>query len=322
MSRKLILRSDAGMKSKHDLQKRLQERGVRKSIETHILTELGLANSARTVPHTEQPPTPAPQAKKESRQVVSQKSRPSSSDAPPPEAQPLSIAEQEASKLAPIYVESPRDLEETFREMHPWFEGKEAESNWLKREKCIEKLRRIVQGNAPHDYTTLFLASIKTLLDGVLKTVNSLRTTVCTIGCHLVQDLARVCGSGLDNMVEILLQNLVKLCGNTKKISAAKANDTVNSIMANVSYHVRLLQHIHSASQDKNVQPRTYASGWLKTVLTKPGSSKHIFEHSGGLDLIEKTVKGGLNDGNPGVRENMRPVYWAFARVWSDRSET
>ena len=309
------------MRSKQDLQKRLQERGVRKSIESHILSELGLAMNARTTQHTDQPPTPASQPKKEVRPELLPSTRPSTSEAPPPEAQPMSVAEQEAAQLTPLYIESSRDLEDTFREMHPWFEGKEAESNWLKREKCIEKLRRIVKGNAPQDYATLFVANIKFLLDGILKAINSLRTTLCTIGCHLVQDLSRVCGAGMDNMVEILLQNLIKLCGNTKKISASKANDTVTAIMGNVSYHLRLLQHIQSASQDKNVQPRTFACGWLKTILLKHGQFKNVIDHSGGLDVIEKTIKSGLNDSNPSVRENMRAVYWIFAKIWSEKSE-
>ena len=309
------------MRSKQDLQKRLQERGVRKSIEAHILSELGLSADVRIAQHTEQPPTPASQPKTEIRAEQISTTRPRTSEAPPPEAQPMSIAEQEAAQLTPLYIESSRDLEDTFREMHPWFEGKEAESNWLKREKCIEKLRRIVKGNAPQDYTTLFIANIKSLLDGILKAINSLRTTLCTIGCHLVQDLSRVCGSGMDNMAEILLQNLIKLCGNTKKISASKANDTVVAIMANVSYHLRLLQHIQSATQDKNVQPRTFACTWLKTILTKHGQSKNLIEHSGGVDVIEKIIKSGLNDSNPNVRESMRAVYWVFAKLWSEKSE-
>ena len=312
---------ESGLRSKQDLQKKLHERGVRKSIESHIFSELGLASDARSTRPVNQPPTPASQSKKDPRPERIPNARPTTSEAPPLEAQPMSIAEQEAAQLTPLYIESSRDLEETFRDMYPWFEGKEAESNWLKREKCIEKLRRIVKGNAPRDYSTLFIANIKAILDGILKAINSLRTTLCTIGCHLVQDLARVCRSGLDNMVEILLQNLIKLCGNTKKISATKANDTVNAIIASVSYHLRLLQHIQMASNDKNAQPRVFACGWLKTILTRHGQSKSVIEHSGGLDLIERTLKTGLNDNNPTVRENMRGVYWVFATIWAEKSE-
>ena len=233
----------------------------------------------------------------------------------------MSISEQEAVQLDPIYVETSKDLDETFREMHPHFEGKETEQNWLKREKSILRMRKITKGNAPQEFTTVFLGCMKALLDGILKTVNSLRTTVCTIGCHLIQDVARVAGSGLDNMIEILLQNLVKLCASTKKIAASKGNDTVATILANVSYNIRLIQHIHSACQDKNVQPRIYAGGWLKVIIDKHGHQKNAIEHAGGLDLIEKSLKIGLVDRDPNVRESMRPTYWAFARRWSDKSE-
>ena len=313
---------DSSTKSKQDLQKVMAEKGVRKSIESYVLTELGVSINPRLAPSADQQALSTSHSRVDLHAEAPLSTQIKTAEAPSPEIQPMSVAEQEAAQLTPVYIESARDLEDTFREMHPWFDGKEAESNWLKREKSIEKLRRITKGNAPHEYTTIFLTSIKALLDGILKTVNSLRTTVCTIGCHLVQDLARVCGPGLDNMLEILLQNLIKLCGNTKKISASKSNDTVNAIMAHASYHVRLLQHIQSASSDKNVQPRTYACGWLKTILAKHGHSRSAIEHSGGIDLIEKTVKNGLNDSNPTVRENMRPIYWTFAKIWGDRSET
>ena len=299
----------------------MRERGVRKGIETHILFELGIESGSNKPHGVEQASPPQSTQKKEMRSQSFHQPQSLPKDTPP-EVQPVSVAEQEAASLTPLYIESSRDLEETFSEMSQWFEGKEAESNWLKREKSIEKLRRMTKGNAPQDYSTLFMASIKRMLDGILKAVNSLRTTVCTIGCHLIQDLARTCGNVMDGgMLDTLLPNLLKLCGNTKKIAAAKANDTVTAIMANTTFHVRLLHNIHYASQDKNVQPRTYSCGWLKTVLARHSLSKHTIEHSGGLDIIEKIIKNGLNDSNPSVRENMRAAYWSFARLWSDKAE-
>ena len=299
----------------NDLQKHLQQRNVRKTIVEHILSQLGVGASPEV-----EAPTPARTNNTEPSKQAQSFGGSTSSD-PLPDAPPMSVSEQEAMQLDPVYIESSRDLEETFREMHPWFEGRESEGNWLKREKNILKLRKITKGNAPKDFITLYLSCIKGLLDGILKTVNSLRTTVSTIGCHLIQDIARVAGSGMDSMVEILLQNLIKLCANTKKITAAKANETVSAIMANVSYHIRLTQHIHAACQDKNAQPRNAACGWLKTIITKHCHHKSVIEHAGGLDLIEKCLKLGLADRDKGVRDGMRPTYWAFARRWPERSE-
>lgn len=309
------MRSNAEIRGTNDLQKHLQHRNVRKSIVDHLLSELGLTA------HEETETAPPTQARTGELPRQTHLLGGSTTSEPPLDAPPMSVSEQEAVHLDPLYIENQRDLEDAFREMHSYFEGKESEQNWLKREKSILKLRKINKGNALHDFTTAYIAGIKGLLDGILKTVNSLRTTVSTIGCHLVQDLARVAGSGLDSMVEILLQSLIKLCANTKKITAAKGNDTVSAVMANVTLHSRLIQHIYSACQDKNVQPRSYACGWLKIIINKHGHHKHVIEHAGGLEWIEKCLRAGLGDRDLKVRESMRSTYWAFAHFWPERSE-
>lgn len=223
--------------------------------------------------------------------------------------------------VEPSFVHTHRELDEICKEMHPYFENKESEANWLKREQSCTKLRRLIAGNAPDDFPDVFLAGLKSLLDGILKAVNSLRTSLSKEGCSLIQEIARRFGSGIDSMVEILLQNLIKLCGGTKKISSQQGNVTVDIIISKISYSTRIMQHIWLACQDKNVQPRMYATGWLKTLLKKESHHKSHIEHTGGLDLIEKCLKKGLADANPGVRENMRSTYWAFTQIWPVRAE-
>jgi CLIP-associating protein 1/2 len=231
------------------------------------------------------------------------------------------VIEAKMEQVEPSYVNTQRELDDTLRDMHAFFEGKESEANWLKREQSCTKLRRLNAGNAPSDFHDAFLIGIKGLLDGILKAVNSLRTSLSKEGCSVVQEIARTAGPGLDPMVEILLQNLIKLCGGTKKISSQQGNVTVDIIISKVSYNARIMQHIWAACQDKNVQPRTYATGWLKTVLKKEAHHKSHLEHAGGLDLIEKCIKKGLADANPGVRETMRSTYWAFASIWPAKAE-
>lgn len=229
--------------------------------------------------------------------------------------------EAKIEQVEPSYANTARELEDIFRDMHPHFEGKESEQNWLKREQSCTKLRRLNAGNAPSDFPDVFLAGIKGLLDGILKAVNSLRTSLSKEGCSVIQEIVRTAGPGMDPMVELLLQNLIKLCGGTKKISSQQGNVTVDIIISKVSYTNRIMQHIWMACQDKNVQPRTYATGWLKTLLKKEAHHKSHIEHTGGLDLIEKCVKKGLADANPGVREGMRSTYWAFSLMWPSKAE-
>lgn len=231
------------------------------------------------------------------------------------------MADTRSEQVEPTYVNTQRELDEIFREMHLHFEGKETEQNWLKREESITKLRRLMAGNAATDFHESFLSGVRGLLDGIIKAIVSLRTSLSKEGCTLVQEIARVYGPGMDPMVELLMQTFVKLCAATKKIASQQANVTVDTIIGKVTYNARLMQHIWLACQDKNVQPRLYAAGWLTTLLNKESHHKAHVEHSGGLDLIEKSIKKGLADANPGVREKMRSTYWTFAKIWPARAE-
>src|SRR5262249_8367600 len=136
------------------------------------------------------------------------------------------------------------------------FEGKETEQNWLKREEAVTKLRRLLAGNAVSDYPDQLLGHLRGMLDGIIKAVNSLRTSLSKEGCSLVQEIAVTFGPGMDPMVELLLQTFIKLSAATKKISSQLANATVDTVIGKVSYTNRIMQHIWGACQDKNVQPR------------------------------------------------------------------
>lgn len=222
--------------------------------------------------------------------------------------------------VEPQFVNTQRELDDMFRDMHTFFDGRETEQNWLKREESMTRLRRLIAGNAVSDFHDSFLTALRGLLDGIIKAVTSLRTSLSKEGCALVQDIATAYGPGMDPMVEIMMQTFVKLCAATKKIASAQANATINTILGKVSYTNRLMQHIWMACQDKNVQPRLYATEWLRTMLTKMAHHKNHVEHTGGLDLIEKCIKKGLADANPGVREKMRATYWTFSGIWPARA--
>ena len=229
------------------------------------------------------------------------------------------MAERKGETVEPSYVNTKGELDEIVRDMHYWFEGKETEQNWMKREESMGTLRRLIAGNAVSDFHDAFLNGIRGLLDGIIKGINSLRTSLSKEGCALVQDVANSFGAAIDPIVELLMQTLLKLCAATKKISSQLANSTIEIILTKASYSNRLLQHVCSASQDKNVQPRLYATAWLKTIMIKEEQHKAHIENTGGVELIEKSIKKGLGDANPGVREKMRATYWTYAKIWPAR---
>ncbi|KAK1252905.1 hypothetical protein MKX08_004092 [Trichoderma sp. CBMAI-0020] len=290
--------------AKTDLKKQLKNFKVRPAIEQAIVKSLAPTGArSDTAPEASTRPT---------------LSAPSSFAA---SERPTTPMVDLAESVEPQYVNTHRELDDLFRDMAPYFEGKESEQNWMKREQSIVTLRRLVAGNAPADFLDTFAAGLKVLLDGIIKAASSLRTSLSKEGCSLVQETANAFGPAMDPLVELLMQTFMKLSANTKKITSQMANTVIDAILSKVTYTPRLMQHIWGAVQDKNVQPRTYAAGWLTTIIKKEAHHKNHIEHTGGVDLIEKCIKKSLSDANPGVREKMRATYWTYWGVWPGRAD-
>lgn len=300
--------------AKSDLKRQLKNFKVRPAIEQAIVKALAPPGNRPVTPGVESA-APAPPAM--SRPAMSQ----SVSSLPPAERPITPAPESKSENIEPAYVNSKSELDDIFRDMAPFFEGKESEQNWLKREQSITKLRQLNAGNAISDYHDLFLTGLRSMLDGIIKAINSLRTSLSKEGYGLIQEIARSFGPGIDPLVELLLQALIKLSAGTKKISSQLADATVDCVIARVTYTPRIMQHITGACQDKNVQPRTYATGWLKTLIHKEQGHKNHVEHTGGAEMMEKAIRKSLGDANPGVREKMRSTYWTFQAVWPARAD-
>lgn len=294
--------------AKSDLKRQLKNFKIRPAIEQAIVKAL-----APNGPRSDTPSDAAPAAP---RPALSAPASFAASERPvTPMVDPL------ADPVEPQYINTHRELDDIIKEMSPHFEGKESEQNWMKREQGIVTLRRLLAGNAPAEFLDTFMVGLKALLDGIIKAVTSLRTSLSKEGCSLVQEMAPTFGPAMDPLVELLMQTFMKLSANTKKISSQMANAAIDAIISRVTYTPRILQHIWGAVQDKNVQPRTYAGGWLLTVLRKEAHHKSHVEHTGGVDMMEKCIKKALGDANPGVREKMRAFYWAFWAVWPARAD-
>lgn len=306
---------DAPNAAKSDVKRQLKNFKVRPAIEAAIVKELAPGGATTTKVAVQDRPDSAP--------LVRPKALTASTSSSLATERPVTPAppEAKADAVEPSYVNTSRELDDILRDMHPWFEGRESEQNWLKREESVIKLRRLIAGNVPESFPDIFIAGCRSLLDGIIKAATSLRTSLAKEGASLVQDLAMAFGPAMDPMVELLMQTFIKLCAATKKIASTMASTTVDTMIGKVSYNARIMQHVWMACQDKNVQPRTYATIWLKTLIRKEAHHKAQFEHSGGLDMMDKCIKKGLADPNPGVREKMRATYWAFAGVWPAKAE-
>ncbi|WWD05459.1 hypothetical protein V865_003536 [Kwoniella europaea PYCC6329] len=224
-----------------------------------------------------------------------------------------------------VYIASPHDLLNEMAAMLPHFEGKETEQNWAPREKAVVRIRGMLRGGVWPKYSEAFIQGLKGgILEGVSRTIVSLRTTVAQQSCYLMKELAETLGPSFDQFVEHLLPILAKMAGYTKKIIAERSQACVTAIIIRTHLHSRIfISHIAAGVADKNIQTRHFSTGHLKTFIDIHGAkSKHVIETTPGmLDQLEGAVKKSLVDVNPAVRDLARQAFWSYHSVWRSRAE-
>ncbi|PWN49554.1 ARM repeat-containing protein [Violaceomyces palustris] len=221
--------------------------------------------------------------------------------------------------IKPVYIASKHDLERTFTGFQPYFEGKETEHNWLNREQSIVKMRGLLKAGAHRQCgESTFASGVKTIQDGILKALASLRTTLSVHATSLIYELAVELGDDLEPCVEPFLTALMRMAGFTKKIVANATQEAASGILVNVAFKHFFLQLIWQGYQDKTVTTRIAMAEHLNTVLsTHATHRKHALETHGGLELIENCLRKGLPDQNKDVRAKTRDAFWKFHSVWT-----
>ncbi|KAF8076175.1 clasp N terminal-domain-containing protein [Lyophyllum atratum] len=340
-----------------DLKKEMTKKGVRKTIVDGVLSKLlgGSINSnpqsrdgsengdaTSTKPKDYIPPSLALQGRRPtvgsqasgvsrtaSHGSVRDISRPNSRAAMAPPSVASSIPQtptSESTEIQPVYVSiqshPAKDLESEFAAMLKPFEGKETEHNWAARERAVLRVRGMLKGDVHLRYLDVFLISLKDgFIQWSLKTLASLRTTVSANTSFLYSELAIALGTAMDPFCDTLLTNLLKMAGFTKKIAAQQSQASVTAIINHTSPQPRMiLTLLWNTLQEKTVQTRAFVVAHLKQYVEVHGHrAKNTIEGSGGLDILEKSLKKALVDANPAVRENARILFWVFEEVWADR---
>lgn len=143
---------------------------------------------------------------------------------------------------------------------------------------------------------------------------------MATNTCQLYSELAGVLGSNLDPFCDLLLSNLLKMAGLTKKITAQQAQISVASLLTYTSAPPRVVIPLLWATlQEKIVQTRAFMVGHIKTYLEIHGHrAKNAIEASGSLEILDRCMRKAIVDVNPSVRETARKVFWDFDEIWPE----
>lgn len=219
--------------------------------------------------------------------------------------------------ISPVVVHSSSSLQKEIEALLPPFQGKETEFNWNNREKNIIKLRGLIIGNS-EKYPDASVSGIRLMLDGINKSILSLRTTLSSNGCQLVKEIAFYMNSNIDPIAESLFNPLATLTSATKKISSLNAFGAICVLLANTSFNGRLFNHCYNLFLDKNIQPRLYSSTFFRIFIQR---------HSGRLDnsqleTLHRWIAKGICDPNTTVRESMRVTFWIFYRFFTEQAQT
>ncbi|SCZ88297.1 BZ3500_MvSof-1268-A1-R1_Chr2-1g04317 [Microbotryum saponariae] len=222
------------------------------------------------------------------------------------------------AEIQPVYMASDRDVLRELEGMKGCFEGKETEFNWIERDKSVARIRGMIKGNAPRDFLESLLVGLKVVLEGIMKTASSLRTTVAVSALSLISELASTLRHSLDvYFLDHLMSHCLSMAGGTKKLVASASQASVTSLLTHLAYHHKMLQLLWIAMNDKIVSARNFTAAHVMTFVELHAvRSKQAIEHTNGLDELEKCVKKGLQDSSLVVKETMRKVFWKLKEIW------
>lgn len=299
----VALFASASAPAKADLKREMEVKAVRKALADGILRDV-IGGGAEAV--EEQP----------------QHATASTSATPTTAAAPSATVP--AAPVPPVYLASPRDLSTTLSTLLPYFDGKETEHNWAKRESSIIKLRGILKFSPNHQLAEALAAETRHWAEPIMKAVASLRTTLAIHGIALVAEIA----TGLpyptyslpEAAIDVLLPGLLRMAGFTKRLVATSSQIAASSLLRNVAYRPKFMGWLWAGMADKTVSTRVAMVEHLHTLLTcvKPVG---LLEQHDGVGIMCQFLSKGLADQNPEVRQKSREAFYVFRRTWSGQAE-
>ncbi|KAF7730673.1 suppressor of tub2 mutation [Apophysomyces ossiformis] len=205
------------------------------------------------------------------------------------------------------------------------YRDKETEHNWEARERYVTRLRGILRGNAPDNYHDVLMAGIKQMVDGILKAVESLRTTLALNALALIADIGTYVGKSLDAyMFDHFLNCLIKCASTTKKIIATTSQTATITFIAHTPFYHKIMNYLWLTMNEKNNQARLFTVIYTKALLQTHAHRDHVralMDRTNSTDTLEQILNKGLTDATPAAREACREAYWIFSEHWRDRGE-
>lgn len=186
----------------------------------------------------------------------------------------------------------------------------ETEENWKRRQDLLAKLSEILDNRKPDSVLPRdFVEKSKAILPSIVKATASERTTLSGQACRTAKVVIQNLKSEVQSQLDILLPELITLCGSTKAVNQKNANEAIVAICKHAGYNHRLFYHVCAAFRDKRIPPRVFAPEWLRLLIETYGTQ---MDDNRDGEVARKAIYEGLTDGQVKVRENSRATFWQY----------
>ena len=212
-------------------------------------------------------------------------------------------------------VGSSRELNLIIQNMLPAFTGKE-ELMWKTRVQHCITFRRLCLGNSPSSYPDAFLANTRLMIDHIVATAKSLRSTASADACQTLQTLPKIID--FSPFIDFTLPTLIELCGSSKKLDVENGDQTTKVILKHATPNTRFFNNLSLATHSTKATTRACSAGWITVIIKKHG----VHCENAGLQVIEPAIRDGLIHADEKVRIATRETFWAFAMVWPERAQS
>ncbi|KNE60176.1 hypothetical protein AMAG_18481 [Allomyces macrogynus ATCC 38327] len=235
--------------------------------------------------------------------------------------------------MGAIPLTSPRDADREFDALAAVLAGKETESNWEKREDALRRLKGLMKSSglgtsdgwsADQEIVDAVAAGLRRILDDFLACSLSLRTALVVTACAALTEVCLALGHALDTMAEPILTTLLKLLGSTKKLVHMNGATALASLLVSVTLKPRIMDKLTVNMDDRNMQIRTYAITLVYEILLALKDALAAGEDLPRfpiLDYVDKSIRKGVGDQNPQVREVSRDCFWILDKIDKQRRQ-
>ncbi|KAJ3192948.1 suppressor of tub2 mutation [Irineochytrium annulatum] len=235
-----------------------------------------------------------------------------------------------------------RDLDYETRELLAVFAERENEHNWSKHQGALQRCRAVLRGNMGRECDVGHGQEyVRAVVGCAVKALASPRSALTSTAAVLASDLAQLLRPHPQLLhpdphhpppLEALLGALVPLVRKKAAVVCASGVAAIDGVLKSHACTLASLKLLSAlVLLDKDPNARQHGMSFIVIVLkggpSAPGARQagvngNMLDKMGGISIVERCVKKGVEDANPGVREKGRDAFELLKTGWPEKAES